>query len=336
MGAVGTAAQIVHPIRETSYDEPAGIFGINCGHEPETFIDGISVPRYAPLTSAELEQDNEAYLLTQKQRALERQVRQYRTEAVALHAAGQPIPPELALKVKAAQGRLTEFCKTNGLTERLAGTQVMGYNRSVGSAVGKAARNAPKPVKAKSGTGRVKIPDSIKGDFSDFSELSLTDEERTAVLTLLDKTKQTGFEHGAVLSPAEKTRYFTSGDQNSIRVPADLPEHSTILHSHPNSSPPSGQDFRQFAKAEVDRMGVVGANGDVFLVSWPADVERETAEKIRTATKQIRDEVNSAIRESPNFENWTFEERNYMAIREQAYLIARYFKLDFQGGNFYG
>ena len=83
-------------------------------------------------------------------------------------------------------------------------------------------------------------------------------------------------------------------------------------------------------------MGVVGANGDVFLVSWPADVERETAEKIRTATKQIRDEVNSAIRESPNFENWTFEERNYMAIREQAYLIARYFKLDFQGGNFYG
>ena len=146
-------AYVVHPIRETSYGEPAGIFGINCGHEPETFIDGKSVPRYTPLISAKLEQDNEAYLLTEKQRALERQVRQYRTEAVALHAAGQPIPPDLALKVKAAQGRLSEFCKDNGLTERLARTRVTGYNKSVGSAVGKAARNAAVLRKAQEQSG---------------------------------------------------------------------------------------------------------------------------------------------------------------------------------------
>ena len=153
-------AYVVHPISETSYGEPAGIFGINCGHEPETFIDGISVPRSAPLTGAELEQDNEAYLLTQKQRALERRVRQYRTEAVALHAAGQPIPPELALKVKSAQSRLSEFCKTNGLTERLAGTQVMGYNRSVGSAVGKAARSYnPADVSALKAVSGARITD---------------------------------------------------------------------------------------------------------------------------------------------------------------------------------
>nr|DAQ84602.1 MAG TPA: minor capsid protein [Caudoviricetes sp.] len=135
-------AYVVHPISETSYGEPAGIFGINCGHEPETFIDGISVPRSAPLTGAELEQDNEEYLLTQKQRALERRVRQYRTEAVALHAAGQPIPPELALKVKSAQSRLSEFCQANGLIERRNRTQVTGYNRSVGVAVGKAAKKS--------------------------------------------------------------------------------------------------------------------------------------------------------------------------------------------------
>ena len=37
----GNAYQYV-PITDTSYGEPAGIFGINCGHSPYTFVDGFS------------------------------------------------------------------------------------------------------------------------------------------------------------------------------------------------------------------------------------------------------------------------------------------------------
>ena len=55
------------PITDTSYGEPAGIFGINCGHSPYTFVDGFSLPRYHEMTPEELEKNEEAYLLTQKQ-----------------------------------------------------------------------------------------------------------------------------------------------------------------------------------------------------------------------------------------------------------------------------
>ena len=37
----GNAYQYV-PITDTSYGEPAGIFGINYGHSPYTFVDGFS------------------------------------------------------------------------------------------------------------------------------------------------------------------------------------------------------------------------------------------------------------------------------------------------------
>ena len=32
----------VHPVRNTSYGEPAGLWGINCSHQPDPFIPGWS------------------------------------------------------------------------------------------------------------------------------------------------------------------------------------------------------------------------------------------------------------------------------------------------------
>ena len=131
----------VHPINSTSYGEPAGLFGINCGHSAETFIPGFSVPRYEPLNAEELKKNEQAYKISQGQRELERQVRQYKTEAAAYNAAGDKEAfDKAALKVKQKTAEYKAFCAENNRTPRLDRTQVFGYNRSVSGKVTASAR----------------------------------------------------------------------------------------------------------------------------------------------------------------------------------------------------
>ena len=126
----------VHAISETSYGEPDGIFGINCGHTANTFVPGYSVARYSELTPEELRENAEQYALSQQQREIERQIRQSKTEALAYDAAGLKKDFDAAaLKIKDKQAAYDEFCAQNGLTPRKDRTQVYGYNRSVSGKV---------------------------------------------------------------------------------------------------------------------------------------------------------------------------------------------------------
>lgn len=129
----GNAYQYV-PITDTSYGEPAGIFGINCGHSPYTFVDGFSLPRYHELTPEELERNEEAYLLTQKQRAFERDVRSAKLESAALKAAGLD-GAEMAQTAEALAKNYEAWCRENNLTPRaqrlqvfVADKQLLWYN----------------------------------------------------------------------------------------------------------------------------------------------------------------------------------------------------------------
>lgn len=121
-------------IYSTSYGEPAGIFGINCGHDPETFVDGYSTPRYE--RTPDEEENNRIYKLTQQQRAMERSVREWKTKAACYKAAGDDEAFRKAgQKVKEKTVRLNNFISDNGLTARPAATQVSTYNRSVAASV---------------------------------------------------------------------------------------------------------------------------------------------------------------------------------------------------------
>lgn len=129
------------PIQATSYGEPAGIFGINCGHDPETFVDGYSIPRYGP--TEDKEENDRLYRETQQQRAYERDVRHAKTEAAALKAAGDEEGfRKAAQKVKAREDRLNTFIREKNLQKRVYATQVSGYNRSAAASVNAAARNS--------------------------------------------------------------------------------------------------------------------------------------------------------------------------------------------------
>lgn len=102
---------------ETSYGEPAGLFGINCGHHPELFIPGVTnVP--------EVRQDEEAnakqYAESQKQRALEREFRKARLDLDVAKAQGadQEEVRQLQGKLKSADARLDKFTSETGRKRR--------------------------------------------------------------------------------------------------------------------------------------------------------------------------------------------------------------------------
>ena len=134
----------VHGINETSYGEAAGIFGINCGHFPETFVDGFSVPRYEELTPEQEKQNEIEYAQSQQQRELEREIRQAKTEAAAYSAAGDKAEfQKAAAKVKEKQTDYKQFCEQTGRTPRPDRTQVSTYSRSEASKVSWSNRKNP-------------------------------------------------------------------------------------------------------------------------------------------------------------------------------------------------
>ena len=134
----------VHSINETSYGEAAGIFGINCGHFPETFVDGYSIPRYEELTPEQEKQNEIEYAQSQQQRELEREIRQAKTEAAAYNAAGDKEAfNKAAAKVKEKQNDYKQFCEQTGRTPRPDRTQVSTYSRSEASKVVWANRKNP-------------------------------------------------------------------------------------------------------------------------------------------------------------------------------------------------
>ena len=154
------------PISSTSYGKPAGLFGINCGHHPITVIPGVSIPR--DRTEQTKEENDKAYAESQKQRALEREVRYAKRDAAMLAAEGdQEGFEKAALKVKQKQANYNAFCKETGRTKRLDRTQVFEYNKSVSGKANAAAKKAkagklsvkPSSSKTIENPPKTKLPD---------------------------------------------------------------------------------------------------------------------------------------------------------------------------------
>ena len=114
---------------ESSYGEPDGILGINCGHQIYPFTPGVSYQTYFP----EPEEENaEAYKKSQQQRELERRVRKSKRECMMLETAGDPEGARQAQHLlKQRQDALRQFCGDNGLRYKPDRTAVADYKKSV-------------------------------------------------------------------------------------------------------------------------------------------------------------------------------------------------------------
>ncbi len=116
------------PWSSTSYGKPAGLLGINCGHQIYPFIPGINVQRYFHYDEAE---NAEQYKKVQKQRQLEREVRAAKRECTALDTVGDKAGfDEAAVRLKEKQKKLQDYCSSNGLTYKPDRTATPGYGKS--------------------------------------------------------------------------------------------------------------------------------------------------------------------------------------------------------------
>jgi len=109
------------PWSSTSYGEPAGLLGINCGHFVSPFIDGLSrMPTQEERDPAkhDLGEDNaEWYKLSQEQRYNERKIRDWKRRADALEEAGVD-NSRASAKVREWQATQRELIEASGRTRR--------------------------------------------------------------------------------------------------------------------------------------------------------------------------------------------------------------------------
>ena len=106
----------VYAQSETTYGEPAGLFGINCGHHPELFVPGATMVPEVRQSEAE---NAKTYALSQKQRGLEREFRQARLDRDVAEAQGDEAGLKAATeKLKAADEKLNRFEKDTGRRRR--------------------------------------------------------------------------------------------------------------------------------------------------------------------------------------------------------------------------
>ena len=106
----------VIPLSQTSFGEPDGLFGINCGHRPRGCSEGVFTKSAVEYDD---EEDKELYNKVCRQRELERKVRKSKTEADMLEAAGDVEGAKEVRRRMAEQNKaLRAYCEENGLKYR--------------------------------------------------------------------------------------------------------------------------------------------------------------------------------------------------------------------------
>jgi hypothetical protein len=110
------------PLRETSYGQPAGLFGINCGHSPIPVIPGVSIPHAQDFVQPK-EENDKAYAESQEQRELERKIREAKR---VVEMAGNAATKEDKAKVRELQKQMREFIDRTGRTRRYDREQIGG------------------------------------------------------------------------------------------------------------------------------------------------------------------------------------------------------------------
>lgn len=144
-------------ITNSSYGEPAGLFGINCGHHPIPMIPNYSYPQDGPAMDAE--ENAKAYEESQKQRQYERNIREAKRDLEIAKATGDVDAIKAAeQKVAREQANMRAFTKGTGRPrrydrEKIAGTKDIdgyrGYRAQFNSDIpvnGKATKTATAPV----------------------------------------------------------------------------------------------------------------------------------------------------------------------------------------------
>lgn len=185
--------------KDTSYGQPDGLLGINCGHQIYPYIEGISIQRYFPYDKKE---NDRAYRLSQHQRELERRVRKSKRECMVLEKLGDAEGLKKAsATLKNRKQALAKFSADNNLYVRTDRTAVVGYNKSVSAKV----KNS-----LTYGSSSGKIKSESYSDLGKFKQKLRSDERITKEYYNAVKAK---FSHGSDIA---KKAFIKFVPENSV------------------------------------------------------------------------------------------------------------------------
>lgn len=116
------------PLSSTSFGEPDGIFGINCGHRPRGVTEGMFISHEEIYSEKE---NSEEYEKICEQRRQERKIRADKNKRDALKSAGDNEgAKELSRKITAENKELKAYCEREGLSYREDRTRGYGATKS--------------------------------------------------------------------------------------------------------------------------------------------------------------------------------------------------------------
>ena len=130
-----------YPWNSSSYGEPDGILGINCGHHRWPFIPGVNAQRYFP--TEDMDTNNRLYRQIQNQRALEREVRRQKRECMLFDELGDEEAFQQASKeLKEKERVLSQYVKSHKeLHRRKDREQVVGFDKRIAAKAVAAGKN---------------------------------------------------------------------------------------------------------------------------------------------------------------------------------------------------
>ena len=120
-----------YPWNSSSYGEPDGILGINCGHHKFPFVPGVNIQRHFP--TEDFEENDRLYKQTQVQRSLERDVRKQKRECMMFdELEDKDAFEKSAVKLKSKEAKLKDYVnKHEHLHRRRNREQVVGFDKGV-------------------------------------------------------------------------------------------------------------------------------------------------------------------------------------------------------------
>lgn len=181
--------------KDSSYGEPDGLLGINCGHQVYPFTPGIDVQRYFPYDEKE---NADLYKKTQVQRELERRVRRSKRECMVLDGLGDEEGLRKAsVTLKQRQQTLQQYCADNGLSYKPDRTAVVGYNRTV---AGKVRKSLTSSIKS----DIIKENKPLKISMQFFSEKDIEKQESASLKRAMRKYQKRIEEHEEKINNPEK------------------------------------------------------------------------------------------------------------------------------------
>lgn len=139
---------VYNNINDSSYGEPAGLFGINCGHHPIPMIPNYSYPQDGPVMDEE--ENAKAYEESQRQRQYERNIREAKRDLEIAKATGDTDAIKAAQqKVAREQANMRAFTKETGRPRRYDREAIGGDKIPEGYRGYKAEQNSDIPVTPK-------------------------------------------------------------------------------------------------------------------------------------------------------------------------------------------